>query len=491
MPRGTGRTGRGTGGRGTGGMYSKILLILSGNAVTSLLTLVRNLLVARLIPVEDYGVAATFAVVMAFVEMISAFGLQQMVVQSRTDDPDWQAALQGFQVLRAVVPAAILFFAATPIATFLNVPEVAWAYQVLALAPLMNGLVHLDIFRLNRKMVYLPGVTATAGAAFFALLAVGPLYLAFGDYRVMLFSLILQFTLMAGISIVVSERAYRLRLDRAVIAEAVRFGWPLLINGMLLFVVLNGEKLVVGRELGMAALAIFAMGFTLTLTPTLVVAKSIQSFLLPQLSAVQDDDARFQPLARTTIEASLFNGVFLVVAVVLVGEPFVQLVLGEKYAALVPLMVWLAVLHGIRIFKIGGAVVALARGRTSNAMVANSFRVLSLPLSWWVAVETGDLLVVIWIATAGEALGVFASLILTQWRAGVRLKPLRPVFASVTLLLLAAVLFAAHGDLPALEAAVPRWSIAVLCVGLLALCGRTMRDSRAYLKSRRMENFEP
>jgi hypothetical protein len=86
---------------------------------------------------------------------------------------------------------------------------------------------------------------------------------------------------------------------------------------------------------------------------------------------------------------------------------------------------------------------------------------------------------------------VFASLILTQWRAGVRLKPLRPVFASVTLLLLAAVLFAAHGDLPALEAAVPRWSIAVLCVGLLALCGRTMRDSRAYLKSRRMENFEP
>lgn len=481
--------GPGEAGRRTGGMYSKILLILSGNAVTSLLTLLRNLLVARLIPVEDYGVAATFAVVMAFVEMISAFGLQQMVVQSRTNNPDWQAALQGFQVLRAAISAAALFLAAGPIGTFLGVPEVAWAYQVLALAPLLNGLVHLDIFRLHRRMVYLAGVLATAVPAFFALLAVWPLYLAFGDYRVMLYSLLVQFALMAGISILVSERAYRLRLDGAVIAEAVRFGWPLLINGILLFAVLNGEKLVVGRELGMAALAVFSMGFTLTLTPTIVLAKSVQSFFLPQLSATQDDDTRFQPLARATIEANLLNGALLVVAVVLVGEPFVRLVLGEKYAALVPLMVWLAILQAMRVFKAGGAVVSLARGRTENAMVANSFRVLSLPLSWWVAIETGDLLLVIWIATGGETLGVIASLVLTRRRVGVRLTRLWPVFSSVALLLLAAALFATHGELAAL-AALPRWALAALCVGLLALCGWTMRDSRAYLNARQIQKSE-
>lgn len=484
------RTGGPTlGPRRKSGMYRTILLILSGNATTSLLTLVRNLLVARLIPVEDYGIAATFAVVMAFVEMLTAFGLQQLVVQSRTNDPNWQAALQGFQFVRAAISAAVLFAAAGPIATFLGVPEVAWAYQVLALAPLLNGLVHLDIYRLNRDMVYLPSVLTTVVPALVSLLAVWPLFLVFGDYRVMLWSVILQISLMAVMSIFVSERRWRMRLDASVIAQAMRFGWPIMLNGVLLFAVLNGEKLVVGRELGMAALAIFAMGFTLTLAPTLVMAKSVQSFFLPQLSAVQDDDSGFQKLARTTISANLFNGVLLIAGAVLVGELFVEVVLGEKYDALVPLVVWLAILQAMRVFKSGSSVVSLARAKTENALVANCFRVASLPASWWVAIQTGNLLLVIWIATLGEIAGVVASLVLARVRAGVRLGPLRPVFASVTALVCMASLYAAHSSIPLLEF-LPRWLLAAACTCLLAVCLWSMKDMRAYLRARHVQKFE-
>jgi O-antigen/teichoic acid export membrane protein len=470
-----------------GGLFAKALLLLSGNAASSLLSLLRNLLIARLIPVEDYGIAATFAAVMSFVEMLSAFGLQQQVIQSKQDDTKWLAALQGFQFARAVLSALVLFFSAGLIAEFLGVPEIAWAYQVLAIAPLLNGLVHLDIYRMNRSMRYGPMILTMTVPVLVSLIAVWPLYLMFGDYRVMLYAVLLQAGLMMVTSILTAERKLRLSLERAAVGKVLQFGWPLLINNILLFTVLNGEKIVVGRELGMATLGVFALGFTLTLTPTMVLAKSVQSFFLPQLSAAQDDDARFQPLARATIEANLFNGAFLVVAIVLVGEPFVRLVMGEKYAALVPLMVWLAILQAMRVFKSGGAVVSLARAKTENAMIANSFRVLSLPLSWWAAIETGDLLLVIWIATGGEMLGVIASLVLTRWRAGVRLRRLWPVMGSVIALLIAAALFAGHGDIAAL-AGVPRWTLAVLCVALLVLTGWTMRDTRAYLRTHRPKN---
>lgn len=471
-------------------MYSKAALLLSGNITSSLLSLLRNLLVARLIPVEDYGIAATFAVAMTMVEMLSTFGLQQQIIQSKHDDPKWQSALQGFQILRAVISATALFAAARPIASFLGVPEVAWAYQVLALAPLLNGFVHLDIYRLNRSMIYLPSILTTAMPALMSLISIWPLYLVFGDYRVMLWAVIGQFAMMVITSLLVSQRAFRMHLDRTVMGQAMNFGWPLLINNILLFVVLNGEKLVVGRELGMVTLGIFAMGFTLTLTPTLVVARSVQSFFLPQLSAVQDNDARFQPLARATIEANLFNGMFLVVAVVLVGEPFIALVLGERYMALVPLMVWLAVLQALRVCKSGSAVVSLARAKTENAMVANAFRVLTLPASWWVAVETGNLLLVIWIAILGEFLGLIASLVLVRLRAGVALGSLWPVFATLAVLLATAALYAAHPDWPALAALLPRWLLAAISVGCLATCPWTMRNARTYLKTRQMQKFE-
>ena len=107
-------------------MFRSALLILSGNAAASLLLLARNLIVARLIPVADYGVASTFAVAMAVVEMMSALGLQQQIVQAKEgEDPRFQAALQGFQLLRGVISGVALFAIAGPMADFLGIPEAA------------------------------------------------------------------------------------------------------------------------------------------------------------------------------------------------------------------------------------------------------------------------------------------------------------------------------------------------------------------------------
>ncbi|MBF9036669.1 oligosaccharide flippase family protein [Rhodobacterales bacterium HKCCE2091] len=471
-------------------MYSAALLVLSGNVAASFLTLLRNLLVARLISVEDYGIAATFAVVMALIEMVSAFGLQQQIVQAREGNEErWQAALQGFQVMRAVISAAVLVAAAPQIAAFLGVPEVTWAYRVIAGTLVLNGLVHLDIYRLNREMTYLPGVLTFTVPALVSLLMVWPLWWLYGDYRVMLWSIMAQMLLQAVVSQLVARRRYRLLLDRAVIGRAMAFGWPLLLNNILLFLVLNGEKLVVGRELGMASLAIFAMGFTLTLTPTMVVAKSVQSFFLPQLSSVQDDDARYEPLARTTIEANLLNGCFLVLGVLILGEPFVEAVLGDKYAELGPLMTWLGILMAMRVFKAGPAVAGIARAKTENALVANTFRVLSIPLSWWAAISTGDLLLVIWIATAGEILGVIAAFVLVRLRARVDLGPLAAPLAATAGFLAIAALHAAQPSIGAL-AALPRWPLAVAAALAFGVCFWTMRDVRDYLRARSVLKYE-
>jgi O-antigen/teichoic acid export membrane protein len=470
-------------------LFRTLLLILSGNAVAALLTLLRNLLVANLISVEDYGVAVTFAMVLTLVEVVSSFGLQLLIVQSRRDDPDWQAALQGFHFLRAFISASVLFFGAGPIAAFLGVPEVTWAYQVLALAPLMTGLVSLDIYRLQRTMSYLPEMTTLALPAAISLASTVPLVWVFGDYRAMLFASLLQIGSMMVISRIMAERPFRMRIDRGVIRDAMRFGWPLMINNILIFAVMNGEKVVVGREIGMVSLAIISMGFTLTLTPTLVMERSVHAFFMPQLSSVQDDEARFQPLARTAIEANFLNGVILILAIVLAGEGFVRLALGPEYAALVPLMVWLGILQAMRVFKIGFILASVARARTSHAMIGNMFRVLSLPLSWWAAVETGDLLLMIWIATLGEFAGLLATMALLRFQIGVRLGPLLPVFGALSLFLGTACLHAAHSSLPAPLSDLPRWGFAVACIATACIVAWTMRDGRAYLRARQMQRF--
>lgn len=462
-------------------MLSKVLLLLSGHAAASVILLTRNLAVAWLIPVADYGIATTFAVTIALVEMSTQFGLQQQIVQAKDGENErFQSALQGFQVIRGALAALVLFAMAGPIASFLRIPEVTWAYQVMALLPFLKSLQHFDIHRLNRSLRYLPMLLTSGVPALMSLIAVFPLAYWLGDYRVMLFALVLQEALAAITSHVMAERRYRLVFDRKIIANSLSFGWPLLLNGALLFLVMQGDKVIVGRELGMAALGIFGMGITLTLTPTLILAKSTQNFFLPQLSAAANaaESSSFAPLARTALQASLFNGLFLVLCTFAVGIPFLAVLLGTKFEDLQPLIIWLAAQQGIRVFKSGPSIAAIAKGKTTNALWPNLLRAATLPLAWFVVINGGGLWHVITIALIGEGLGYCLALWLVRARLDVPLRPMIPSLCTAAGIVAAALVVPSIGATDAVL-----WvNLAIIGVAI-ALLVVTMADLRGYVRT--------
>jgi O-antigen/teichoic acid export membrane protein len=435
-------------------VFRTAILILSGNATASLLLLVRNLVVARLIPVGDYGIAATFGVVMAMVEMASAFGLQQQIIQSKDgDDPRFQAGLQGFQVLRGIGAGAVLFLIAGPMARFLGIPEVIWAYQILALVPVIKAFEHFDIHRLNRQMRFWPLMLTGGVPALLSLLLIWPLATWLGDWRVMLCAILAQISIMVLTSHVVAERPYKIVFDRAIMGNSLRFGWPILVNSVLLFLVFQGDKLIVGRVLGMEALAIFAMGMTLTLTPTLVIAKSVQNFFLPILSNLDrgtvKGKARFQHMALVATETHMLFGASFVFFIIIFGDTIVNLLLSEKFDSLVAIFTLLAVLQCFRIMKGGPSSVALASGRTENAMIANTTRVLLLPIGYFVAIRTESVAQVISVAIIGEIIGFLVSILLVWWRCRVNFRTI--FFPTLGILLMCMVaVYREHITTPAI-----------------------------------------
>lgn len=414
------------------------LVILSGNAAASLLTLVRTLVIAHMIPVEDFGIAATFAVVIAVVEMASTLGLQAQIVQARDgDDPRFQAALQGFQLLRGLVLAVVLFLLAGPVADFLKLPEVAWAYRLMAVVPILNSLVHLDIHRLNRRMTYGPMIATGVLSNLVALASVWPLTAWFGDWRAMLGTILIQAAVAPLVAGILAERPFRAALDLATMRRSVAFGWSIFLNGMLLFLVFHGDRLIVGRVLGMEPLAIFSMGLTLLVTPALVFVNSALNLFLPLLSKTDptttEGRARFQHLAALSIELHLAFGVALVLGAAALGDWLVHLLLGAKYAALAPLLPWIALSQALRIVKDSPAAAILARAHTSNAAYSNLLRIAALPAAWLLAVRTGAVEAVVAAIIVGEGAAALANYGLLRWRTGVRLRDLAVPLAWGTL----------------------------------------------------------
>lgn len=462
-------------------MLKKAFLVVSGNAFGSALLLLRNLIVARLVSPHDYGIASTFAISMSIVEMLSYLGLNQlMVVDKDGDDEHFQRAMQGFQVIRGVFSSTVLFLIAYPYADFLGIPDLAWAYQIIAVIPFINGLQHYDNHRMRRHMNFRPAVVTQSVAPLISVILLWPIAMVYSDYRIMLVSLLVQAISSVSLTHIMAKRPYRLAFDMALMRKATIFGWPLLLNGVMLFGVFNGERLIVGRELGMAQLAVFSMAITLTLTPTLVLAGASQSLFLPKLTAARDDVRSFNWLGVAAIEGGLAIGLLLLLGTVMIGGPVVHILLGTKYEAMLPLLVPMAVMQAVRVAKSGAATVALAKGRSGNSAVANFFRILSLPVSWYAVVQTGSVFTVLWIAAAAEALGFFVSLRLAARRTQLLLQPLLIPVILFTLACAAAaidnrILQPQTGFIANLSWT--RWAVAAMIIGGLA----SMTALRGYL----------
>ena len=68
------------------------------------LSFVRNIIVARLISPQDFGIAATFAITMSLLEMISDLAADRLIIQAKDgEDPQLQATAQLWQFTRGLM----------------------------------------------------------------------------------------------------------------------------------------------------------------------------------------------------------------------------------------------------------------------------------------------------------------------------------------------------------------------------------------------------
>lgn len=413
------------------------VVVSAGSLVEAGASFLRNIVIARLISVEDFGIASLFAVSMSLVEMLSNMAIDKIIVQADDGgEARVQATGHAFQALRGAVAGAVLFLAAWPLANLFGVPEAAWAFQWLALVPVARGFVHLDPVRYQRDMRFAPSVLVLTVPQLVALGLAFPLGAWLGNYAAMLWLILTQAVLQLALSHLLASRPYRWAWDVAVLKRMVGFGWPLLVNGLLMFLIFQGDKAIVGAMFTMAELGWFSAAFMLTLTPAMILTRVLQYLLLPFLSRARGDAERFDERYTLAVSVSLLLSTMLAVGMTLGGPALLLLLYGDSYAAGVAVMVWLALTQGVRAAKSGPMIVAIACAKTHNPMYANFARLLSL-LGAIAAVFSGYGVAAVAIAgLLGEICALFVSMLLLRSTLGLR------IFFAIPPLVFAALLSA-------------------------------------------------
>jgi O-antigen/teichoic acid export membrane protein len=391
--------------------------------------LFRNAIVARFISVADMGIGRSFGLTITLLEMATQVAPQVMMIQARDGD---RKRLQGVahmvQVLRGLVMGVLLLIIAEPVARLFDVPEALWAFRAIALIPVIESFHHLDIRRLQRDLNYGPAVGVTSFSQLATLVLAWPLAVWLGDYSVIFWLLLLKTLLFVVGSHIVAQRPYRIVWDRHYIDRILRFGWPLLINGLVLCVLRQGDHMILGATYGMAVLGVYANAYLLVVIPSRALGQIGGSLMLPLLAAVQDDVAQYRQRYATAIQVVSLLAIGLGVSFAVMGGRLVALVFGAPYESAGEFVGWLGAMAALRMIRVVPNQAAVALADTRNPMISNFWSGIGLV---GIAVAAFLQAHIAWIAFfcfVGEICAVSAALLRLKRRHGLPLSAtLRPI----------------------------------------------------------------
>ena len=389
----------------------------------------RVVIIARILTPEDFGIAATFWITTGILMAITELGIEKIIIQDdKGDDSHFGAVAQLLLALRGLFLACVILIFSPEIAAFFDAREATNEFMLLALLPLMTGLQHRDLIRKQRTMDFKPLVKSLIVPEVIITLLAYPAAVYFNDYRAFIYLSILAGIIKLWVSFNLAERPYLLSWDNAIVLKTLKFGWPLMINGILMLLTLQGDKLVISQFYSKAELGFFAIAFGFaTIVPNSLGMVTTQ-IVLPYLSRLKNDANRLILNLEYFNRILLLTSVAVVVVIFFHGEIITRIIYGERYLDSAALIKVITVVFFIRLLRQVPNTLAIVHADTWMVMVSNVVRQVALILALTLAVFGVDL---IWIASsglAGELLAYIAIVVLHRikhdYSLGIWLKPL-------------------------------------------------------------------
>jgi PST family polysaccharide transporter len=157
---------------------------------------------------------------------------------------------------------------------------------------------------------------------------------------------------------------FGLAWDRAVARDAVRYGAPLVPNGIALAVTSLSDRLLVGSLRGLDALALYGPLVTTAMLPRATVLRYLYNLFLPSMVRRERETGAFPAEMAGWLAALSLVAAAMGLGFICLADPVIALAFGARYAPGPELASLMGVLLTCRLVVAYPVPAAMARGRT-------------------------------------------------------------------------------------------------------------------------------
>ncbi|MGN6465825.1 MAG: lipopolysaccharide biosynthesis protein [Rhizobiaceae bacterium] len=318
---------------------------------------------ARLLVPQDFGLVAAVSPVVAFVGLFQNLGLQQAVVQ-RGDITEEQLNRMFWMMTGVGLACTIAILMASPaIAWFYGDPRMRDIAIVAGLPLLIGSMAGLPLSLLNRRLRFgqLAMLDAASAVAGFAVAATAA-WSGFGYWSLLIGSAASAAVSLAGAWL--CSRWTPGRPDFRVERDIISFGANLTGFNIVNFFARNLDNILIGKYSGTIELGYYDRAYKLLLFPIQNIVTPLSRVMIPLLSRVQEDKARFREIYLRTTWVLAFVTVPGIAALVLTSNQVVDLLFGPKWHEVAPIFAWLGIAGLVQTASNTTGWIFICQGRT-------------------------------------------------------------------------------------------------------------------------------
>ncbi len=315
---------------------------------TQAVALIKNIILARILSPDDFGLFGIALVVFSLLEAFSRSGFDVALIQKKEDIRDYLDTAFVVNIGRGIVLFLLLFFSAQLVAAFFNRAEIVSVVRAVSFVFLLNGFVNPGTIYFLRELEFKKQFQWDMSRSISDIIVTLSLVFFLRNVWVLVIGMTASFLTRVVVSYLIHPYRPGFSFNPDYARSLFRFGKWVLGSGILIYLLTQGDDAFVGKFLGITALGFYRIAYRFSNLPATHITHVISRVTFPAYSRIQEDKKRLKELYLRILNATIFLSVPLSLFFVVASKSFVLLIIGKKWLYAVPSIQLLALWGVIR-----------------------------------------------------------------------------------------------------------------------------------------------
>ncbi|MCD6219053.1 lipopolysaccharide biosynthesis protein [Candidatus Calescamantes bacterium] len=331
--------------------------------ITQALALIKNIILARILSPDDFGLFGIALVVFSLLEAFSRSGFDVALIQKKEDIRDYLDTAFVVNIGRGVVLFLLLFFSAPLVATFFKRAEIVGVVRAVSIVFLLNGFVNPGTIYFSRELEFKKQFQWDMSKSISDIIITLSLVFFLRNVWVLVIGMTASFLTRVVVSYFIHPYRPAFSFNPVYARSLFRFGKWVLGSGILIYLITQGDDAFVGKFLGVTALGFYRIAYRFSNLPATHITHVISRVTFPMYSKLQDDIPKLREAYLKVLQITAFLAFPLAGLIFILAPDFTRIFLGEKWLPMVPAMQVLCIFGVIRALSGAGGSVVLAIGK--------------------------------------------------------------------------------------------------------------------------------